>query len=73
MIQQHHRRLYKFFANERYDNTDAPDDDKYCARVVPLLVQKAFGDAFVGVDAAVAEKRPMLAGYFDEFGVEVGD
>ena len=36
-------------------------------------VQEAFGYAFVGVDAAVAEEGPVLAGDFDEFGVEVGD
>ena len=39
----------------------------------PILVQEATGDAFVGVDAAVAEEGPVLAGDFDEFGVEVGD
>ena len=37
------------------------------------LIQEAFGYAFVGVDAAVAEEGPVLAGYFDEFGVQVGD
>ena len=37
------------------------------------LVDEAFGDAGVGVDAAVAEEGPVLAGDFDEFGVEVGD
>ena len=30
------------------------------------------GDIAVGVDAAVAEEGPVLTGYFDEFGVEVG-
>ena len=37
------------------------------------LVQEPFGYAFVGVDAAVAEEGPVLAGDFDEFGVQVGD
>ena len=30
-----------------------------------VLVQEAFGYAFVGVDAAVAEEGPVLAGDFD--------
>src|ERR1700722_11634071 len=37
------------------------------------LVDEALGDAFVGVYAAVAQEGPVLAGYFDELGVEVGD
>ena len=28
-------------------------------------IEEAFGYAFVGVDAAVAEEGPVLAGYFD--------
>ncbi len=30
-----------------------------------VSIQEAFGYAFVGVDAAVAEEGPVLAGYFD--------
>ena len=33
------------------------------------LIEEAAGDALIGVDAAVAEEGPVLAGYFDEFGV----
>lgn len=36
------------------------------------LVDEAAGDVGVGVDAAVAEKGPVLARGFDEGGIEIG-
>ena len=33
-------------------------------------VEEAAGDAAIGVDAAVAKERPVLAGDFGEFGVD---
>jgi hypothetical protein len=33
------------------------------------LIQEAFGYAFVGFDAAIAQEGPVLASDFDEFGV----
>ena len=36
-------------------------------------VEIATGDPGVGVDAPVAEKRPVAAGVFEEFGVDFGD
>ena len=48
-------------------------NDDFRLMVFGDSIQEAFGDAFVGVDAAVAEEGPVLAGDFDEFGVEVCD
>lgn len=37
------------------------------------LVEEALCDAFVGVNAAVAQEGPVLTGDLDQLGIEVGD
>ncbi len=37
------------------------------------LVEKAFGDALIGVDAAVAKEGPVAAGVFEKLAVDFGE